>query len=59
VSENDVHAYGAAGYTVCGQETGGAISRADGYYRGPRARTTSVDALVTCTACMEILEDLA
>ena len=49
-----IHAYAAAGFVVCGLETGGAISRHDGY-RGPRLRTTSNDAEVTCPKCLEAL----
>lgn len=53
-----VHAYAAAGITCCLRETGGPISRHDGY-KGPRLRTTSNDSLVTCTDCQEWLRAAA
>lgn len=49
-----VHAYAAAGVTCCGRETGGPISRHDGY-KGPRLRTTVNDSRVTCADCQEWL----
>lgn len=48
--EPRVHAYAAAGFTMCGLETGGPISRHDGYV-GPRLVTTVHDVLVTCEQC--------
>lgn len=46
----EVHMYGAAGFTSCGLETGGGISRHDGY-AGPRRRTTTMPWRVTCPNC--------
>ncbi|MFC5676050.1 hypothetical protein [Aeromicrobium endophyticum] len=54
----EVHAYAAAGYLVCGQQTGGNISRVDGY-EGPAHRGTTVDADVTCRECRAWLDDMA
>lgn len=48
-----VHDYAAAGYTVCGLETGGGISRGIRGYDGPRPRTTTAPSAVTCPACRE------
>lgn len=45
-----VHAYGAAGFTACGMETGGPISRHDGY-TGPQLETTTNARRVTCLFC--------
>ena len=45
-----VHAYAAAGFAVCGLETGGAISRHDGY-DGPARLMTTDDRFVTCEGC--------
>lgn len=48
-----VHAYGAAGFTVCGKQTGGPISRHDGY-DGPVLETTFFDEWVTCPECRNV-----
>lgn len=56
VANEVVHAYAAAGFVVCGLETGGAISRHDGY-TGPRLRTTADDIKVTCPGCAAKLKD--
>ena len=45
-----IHAYGAAGFVGCGLQTGGPISRHDGY-TGPRLVTTTNDSAVTCPDC--------
>lgn len=49
-----VHSYAAAGFAICGVQTGGAISRHDGY-NGPAHRTTADDRLVTCKDCIRKL----
>lgn len=49
-----VHAYAAAGFVVCGQQTGGAISAAGGY-SGPKLLTTADDSQVTCATCKALL----
>jgi hypothetical protein len=51
---DEIHAYGAAGYLVCGLETGGGISRHDGY-TGPRRQSTTDDSRVTCPDCLAAL----
>ena len=53
-AEAVIHAYAATGFVVCGKQTGGAISVADGY-RGPRLLTTADDSQVTCDKCKEAL----
>lgn len=52
-----MHLYGAAGYLACGRETGGAISRQDGY-TGPLRNSTTVEERVTCPECREFITQL-